>query len=73
MASAKSQINSITGGASVTEAKDNVVGAAGQTLNHMKETVVEGAVPAAKASLQTAQDKLGVLVGRNAAEQSVSS
>lgn len=68
MVSAKSQIDSITGGASVTEVKDNVVGAAGQTLNSM-EKVVGGAAPVAKETLQTAQDKLGLLVGGNAAKQ----
>lgn len=70
MASAKSQFDSVAGGTSVPagDVKDNVVGAAGQSLNAIRETVVDGAVPAAKETLQTAQNKLGSLAGGNAAQ-----
>lgn len=65
LAGAKQQIDSLTGGASITGIKDNVAGAAGERLTGVKETVLDGAVPTATGALQTAQDKIRSLTGGN--------
>lgn len=56
LGTAKQQVNSLTGGAS--QAKDHVTGAAGEKMAGVKETVLDGAVPAAAGALQSAQGKI---------------
>lgn len=61
--SAKQQLDSITGGVSVTDIKNNVTSVAGEKINGAKETVLGGAVPAAAEALQSAQGKIRSVIG----------
>lgn len=69
LGAAKGQIDSLTGGVSVAEMKDNVAGAAGEKVTRVKETVLDDAVPAATGALQSAQDKIRSLAGGHDSEQ----
>jgi hypothetical protein len=64
LASAKQQINSMTGGASVTDIQQNFTTAAGEKAAVLKETVVENVMPAAGEALQSAQQSLQTLASK---------
>lgn len=64
MASVKGQIDSMTSGPLVTDTKNKATAVAGETINGVKETVLDGAVPAAAEALQGAQDRVLALAGR---------
>lgn len=65
LAGAKQQVNSLAGATPATEIKDNVVGAAGEKMTGVKQTVVNDTVPAVTGALQTAQNKIRDLTGGN--------
>lgn len=64
LAGVKQQINSITGGASVTDIRQNTATVAGEKVNGLKETVVDNVVPAAGDALQSAQERISALAGK---------
>lgn len=68
LAGVKQQINSMTGGASVTEIQQNITTATGETVKSLKETVVDNVVPAAGEALQSAQASISALTGKAATE-----
>lgn len=57
------QTGTVTGGSSITEIKDQVVSATGQTLDDAKQTVLNDMVPAATGALQNAQENLRSIAG----------
>lgn len=63
-AGVKGQIDSMTSGPLVTDTKNNVTAVAGETIQGVKETVLDGAVPAAAEALKGAQDRVLALAGR---------
>ena len=68
LAGVKHHINSTTAGVSVTEIQQNITTAAGETVNDLKETVVDNVVPAAGEALQSAQASISALAGKAATE-----
>lgn len=68
LAGVKHHINSMTAGVSVTEIQQNITTAAGETVNDLKETVVDNVVPAAGEALQSAQASISALAGKAATE-----
>jgi hypothetical protein len=68
LAGVKQQINSMTGGASVTEIQQNITTATGETVKSLKETVVDNVVPVAGEALQSAQASISALAGKAATE-----
>jgi hypothetical protein len=61
LAGVKNQIDGITRG-SATDLEGNFVAVAGDTVNGVKETVLEG-VPVAAEALQSAQDRIRSFAG----------
>lgn len=63
LAGIKSQIDSATGGSSISEIGNKVIAVAGEKANGLNETVLGGAVPAVGQALQSAQDQIRSLAG----------
>jgi hypothetical protein len=58
------QINTITGGASITEIQQNVIAVASEKVTGVKEAVVENIMPPAGEALQSAQKSIYTLAGK---------
>ncbi|OOQ88400.1 hypothetical protein PEBR_13771 [Penicillium brasilianum] len=61
LAGVQQQINSVTGGASITEIQQNITTVAGEKAHALKATVVNDIVPAASEALQSAQESIRTL------------
>jgi hypothetical protein len=74
LADVQAQINSVTGGASITEIQQNITTVAGEKAHAVKDTVVNDIVPAASEALQSAQESIRTLAekatnGKDAQEE----
>lgn len=54
----KQQIDTVTGGASITEIQQNITTVAGEKANALEETVVNDIIPAASEALQSTQESI---------------
>lgn len=60
---AKRQIDTVAGGSSITDIKEQAVSATGQKLGDAKQTILNDVVPAATGALQNVQENLCSIAG----------